>query len=342
MFEEYFDTTFDRQELTGFVNEFPIMFGLVRERGIFSTRSVPTTQVRIDVSKNRMTLLPIGERGADGVPVRKRSDDAHYLTIPHIPHKGSVTPEDVQDRRRPGVDELESIEDALVEELQSLRRNHDITQEMMLVSALKGQLIDGDGDVLYDYFDEFAKTKRVFNLELDNANTNILKKCRELKQLTRNAMVGDTMTGLWVPSSPSLIAMILEHPSFEKYQVNQPGSATFIEDEHTIIKIGGVIFEEYDAAAPRANGQVVDFIADGYGHATPLGTMNTFVQINGPAYAMSQANSAPSEGGEGGEDGGIYVTTDLLKHDAGVDMKAQANRLMLCQQPGVLTEVVAA
>ncbi|MEQ9518494.1 MAG: major capsid protein [Parvibaculum sp.] len=339
MFEEYFDTTFDQQELTGFVNQFPIMYGLVRARGIFASRTVPTTEVRIDVSNNRMTLLPVGERGAPGVPVRKRSDTARYLTIPHIPHGGSVTPEDVQDRRRPGVEELESVEDALLDELQSMRRNHDITQEMMLVSALKGQLMDGDGNVLYDYFQEFGQTKREFNLQLDDANTDILDKCRELKRLTRNAMVGDTMTGLWVPSSPDLIAMILKHPSFKEYKVNQPSSATFIEEEHTIVNVGGVIFEEYDASAPRANGQVVSFIDDGKGHAVPTGTMNTFAEINGPAYAMSQANRAPDGTGD---DGGIYVTSDLLKHDAGVEMKAQANRLMLCQQPGVLTEVLAA
>jgi hypothetical protein len=59
--------------------------------------------------------------------------------------------------------------------LQDMKVRHDLTQEWMMLGALKGIILDGDGDVMYDLYKEFGIQKKVIEFKLSDPAFNVKK-----------------------------------------------------------------------------------------------------------------------------------------------------------------------
>jgi len=55
-----------------------------------------------------------------------------------------------------------------------------ITLEQLRMGALNGLILDADGTVIYDLYDEFDITPQTVNFVLGNAETNVKKKCADV------------------------------------------------------------------------------------------------------------------------------------------------------------------
>ena len=98
----------------------------------------------------------------------------------------------------------------------------------------------------------------------------------------------------------------------------------------------GVTFEEYagEASIPDGNGGWITqpFIADGEGHAFPLGTLDTFATYYAPADFNETVNTLGQP---------LYAKQEPRKFDRGTDLHTQSNPLPICHRPGLLIKVVA-
>src|SRR3546814_9324559 len=72
---------------------------------------------------------------------------------------------------------MEAISGVLARHLETMRNKHAITLEHLRMGALKGVILDADGSVLYDLFDEFDITPQTIAYDLGNAGTNVKAKC---------------------------------------------------------------------------------------------------------------------------------------------------------------------
>lgn len=104
-----------------------------------------------------------------------------------------------------------------------------------------------------------------------------------------------------------------------------------------VFDFGYIVWREYKGSFPvrDASGNKVQepAVAAGKGHAYPAGTMNMFKTFAGPAHHINLVNQAP------GVDDPVFISTKVLDHGEGVEMKSQSNRLAVCKQPECLVEV---
>lgn len=336
-------------EITDAINEINRTYGKINAMGLFRRENIFSTLVRLTINSGEITILPVTERGA---PATNDQDDGSrtvYVECAHIPHKGNITPDDIQNfldiiARSPV---KRTVEGEVAKKLARHRIKHDQTLEYMEMNTLKGVWKDGKGRTVMDWYDFFGVTKKRIAFDLDNANTDLIAKTDELSNHIFDNLTDDTSDGVVNLVSREFFNKFVQHPKYEKYYdktdamnrlANMPYSVEGgARGRRTVF--GGVIFEEYNAQVTRWDrdgGGVRNkerMIASGMGHAIPLGTQDTFCTCFGAPYSVVGANDE-------GQD--IYVTRKDLDHEEGVELKSQSNPLVICKRPAVLVETTAA
>lgn len=73
-----------------------------------------------------------------------------------------------------------------------MRNKHAITLEHLRIGALKGVILDADGSVLYDLYDEFDIAPKTISFALATDTTNVRQKCIDVLAHFK----GEFMTGV--------------------------------------------------------------------------------------------------------------------------------------------------
>lgn len=325
--------SYTARDLTMAIDKLPNLYGRLNQENLFPSEGVSTKLVEVRFRNGFITVLPAKERGNPGSVGKGPNENAVYLEIPHIPHLDYLTPDDIQDMFAFTNDplRLKTPEDALNEKLQAIKNKHAITREYMRMGALKGVIKDGNGDTLHDLFERFDIPKKTFDFELDDPTTDVKAKCRGVDRWISERLQGEVANGIRVKCSPELWDLLTGHPNVEKFFVNYSEARQFATGGITEFPFGGLIFEEYNATVSLINGNSEKLIAANYGHAYPMGTMNTFRTYDGPAHSMSMANMKGAE---------IFISPELLRHDEGIELKSQSNPLPVVARPDLIVEIV--
>lgn len=225
-----------------------------------------------------------------------------------------------------------ALADVLADHLTTMRNKHAITLEHLRMGALKGKILDADGSVLYNLFDEFDITEKVVNFGLSTANTNVKAKCLEVVRHIEDNLRGEVMSGIHALVSAEFFDALTNHPSVkEAYERWQEGA--FLRDDfRSGFPFGGITFEEYRGQATDPNGTVRRFIAQGEGHCFPMGTAESFVTYFAPADFNETVNTLGRP---------LYAKQEPRRFDRGTDLHTQSNPLPLCLRPAVLVKFVA-
>lgn len=336
-------------EITEAINEINRTYGKVNAMGIFKRENIDSTIVRVTINNGEITILPVTERGAPATNDQDDGSKTVYIECAHIPHKGLIKPEDIQNflEIQARAAQKRTVESEVAKKLARHRQKHDQTLEYGEMNTLKGVWKDGKGRVVMDWYSFFGVTKKQIFFNLADANTDLIAKTDELSNHIYDNLTDDTSDGVAVLVSREFFNTFVQHPKYEKYldktdafnrMANMPYSTEGgARGRRTVF--GGVIFEEYNAQVTRwdRDGAGVRnkerMIAAGLGHAIPLGTQDTFCTYFGSPYSVTGAN-------DDGQD--IYVTRHDLPHEEGVELKSQSNPLIICKRPQVLVEVSSA
>lgn len=321
-------------DLTLAIDKLPNMYGRIEEMNLAPSDGVPTTLVRIDLRDGYVTVLPVRDRDGTASVGKSADRNAIYLEIPHIPHLDKLTVQDIQDMIAFASNPMRpvSFEEKLAEKLQDIKNKHAITREYFRMGMLKGKIVDGEGTELHDLFERFGIVKKTIDFELDDPATDVKGKCHELLRHQEQNLRGEVMTSAHSLVSPEFFDELTSHPNVEKFFVNWQNAAALSGDQRKGFTFGGVTFEEYNASATLMNGQSGRFIAEGMGHAFPLGTMKTFKTFDGPVNNIAMANMPGVE---------VYVSPKVLDHGEGVELKSESNPLPVCARPELLVELIA-
>ncbi|CAK0769506.1 hypothetical protein CCP4SC76_5190001 [Gammaproteobacteria bacterium] len=158
---------FSMASLTAAINIIPNRYGRLEALNLFPTKPVRTRQVLVEEYRGVLNLLPTMPPGAPGTVGTRGKRKVRSFVIPHIPHDDVVLPEEVQGLRGFGSEtELESLSDVMARHLETMRNKHAITLEHLRMGALKGVILDADGSVLYNLFNEFEITPKVITFSL--------------------------------------------------------------------------------------------------------------------------------------------------------------------------------
>jgi len=201
------------------------------------------------------------------------------------------------------------------------------------MGALKGVILDADGSVIYDLFDEFDITPATINFGLDKADTNVKKKCADVLRHLEDHLKGEFMTAAHVLCSPEFYDPLTDHPKVKDAFTYWQQGAVLINDMRAGFTYGGLTFEEYRGQATDVNGVTSRFIAAGEAHVFPFGTVDAFSTYFAPADFNETANTLGQV---------LYAKQEPRKFERGTDLHTQSNPLPMCHRPGVLVKLTAA
>lgn len=320
---------FNMQSLTLGINRFPTMYG--RLAPYFPERGVVTRSVFVEEQNGVLNLLqsrPPGSPGSLGTQGKRK---VRSFIVPHVPHDDVVLPEEVQGVREfASENSLKTVASMVAQKLQTMSYKHDITREWHRVGAIRGQILDADGSVIYDLFSEFGITQQVMGFALTTGSTEVISKVLNLKRYMETNAKGEVMSGIRVFCSSTFYDAFTTHASvkeaFKYYTQQQKLSG----DYRTGFEYGGVVFEEYNGSATDASGTVRQFIPNDEAYAIPEGTITTFALYNAPADFNETVNTI-----------GLpkYAKQEGRKFGRGWDLHTQSNPLALCARPELLVKL---
>lgn len=345
---EDFVFPYQATDLTEQINRIPNSYGLIRAMGLFGPDGgtpVISTVVEITIEDGILRVLPAKDRGGPGTPAERETGKKIFLEVPHFPDLDLITPQDIQNMmviaartRRPA-----TVEDELAKRLRNIRNNHDITLEYLRMGALKGLILDGNGTTLYDLYDVFGFNKVTVDFLLGTAGTDIIDKCNQVFQSIASNLKGETMSRVEVLVDSSFFNKFIQHAKVAPYWTsNQLGVAAIAQMERTnlggqwgrVFEFQNLLFREYYGSAPTRDNTgakvTTPFLAAGYGTAYPAGTQNMFDTYFAPADDIRFVNTPGEQ---------IYISPEVLKHGAGIELKSQSNPLPICKRPEALVEV---
>ena len=91
-----------------------------------------------------------------------------------------------------------SVETYLSGRMEMFTAQLDVTTEFQRVGAIKGLIVDRDGNTIYDLYSEFGVTAVTpINFALSNASTAVRKKCSQLVRTMSQTLGGVAFTSVY-------------------------------------------------------------------------------------------------------------------------------------------------
>ena len=325
------DDAFSVVELTSSINMVPNMYGRVNQLGIFRRDGVYTTQAAVEIEAGVLNLLPTSPRGAPAPMNQGGTRKLKSFRIPHIPIGDRITADDVAGVRAFGTaNKVTPVMGLTVKRQRSLASKLFITYEFMCCAALKGILVDGEGNELYSWFDEFGITEKVVNFALTTDTTDVPAKCKAVNRHIEDNLMGDTMTRTHCLCGENFFDALVGHKSVKDAYAHQQGLNPNRDDLRKGFVFQDITFEEYRARAADHKGTVRRFIGEDDAQFFPVGTQETFATYDAPADYMETV-------GTEGEPLYSKIARDP-KFNKYVELEAQSNPLPICLRPGALVK----
>lgn len=324
--------TFSVAEMTAAVNKLPLTVTPVS--GMFESRGIRTTHLSFDLRQGRIVLIADQPRGSqpDYVTGQTEKRSVKVLTTAHLAQADTLSPEDIQDVREFGGENLMTAERAVNDKLLSLKRNLDMTLEFHRLGAVKGLVLDADGStVLHDIYKTFEVRQTKLDLKFpatwqDNENP-VLTGIMGAKRRIEAAMGGSPFNGIGAILGSSAYDMLTSHRLVrEAYNLWAANQANFGNDDYRRrgFMYGGIRWIE--ASSVVGGRKLVD---DDKAHLFPTGP-GIWKMFYAPADWMETANTL-------GRD--YYARMDAKDRGRGYDVEVQSNPLTLCMYPEALIEL---
>ncbi len=325
--------------LTESINVAPYTTGRAAQLGIFTDAPIRTTYVRLGIDEEELTIIPARERGGESNVNMRNDRSGVSFNIPHFPLDDAIRPSDIQNLSVWGTDHvLASITDVYNDRLTTMRAKHDLTHSYLDWGALNGIVMDGEGKILLNLYDEFDLTENVIDFNLDSADTVVSDKNREAKGIIRKELRGTASKGVIALAGKNFFDNYVKHKSVLSELRAYPGATPNpgrddIEDRFTF---AGITLERIDEEykVRQANNTFVSkqAVPDDEAILLPLGTPY-FKRYIAPPDTLSGANRPPTP------DTKIFVSTEDLDHDKGRDIHTESNVLPICTRPPLLVRL---
>ena len=324
------------------INELPNQYGYLSRQGLFAEDEPLSTEFfEINIENSVIYVLPIGRSEA-----KKGGSTGRIFRVPQVEHEDAITAKEIKnmmalyaDGRRP-----ETLNRLMNKKLADLRKKFDLTREWFRWGALKGIILDGNGNEVINLYTAFEITQKVVYFDLSDDTTDVEAKCNLLYQLISQDLTDESMTVVNVECDSGFFQKLINHPKVKDKWLaseNALALANLVrgrEDEWQprIFTYGNVTFHENPAIIPLRTGPTRVIAAD-TGHAYPAGTTSTHVTYGCPPddiALLDGSDVAP-------EDAAIWITEDVKPHGKGIELLGRMNQLPFWRRPKLLVKVLA-
>lgn len=313
----------------------PNEYGLLNGLGLFTSKGISETTVKVDIKNKQLNVIPTSQRGGNGP---KDTGDSRSMKIfPTFNHKlgASLLADEFQNVRKFGTDaEHEVFDERLMEKLADLQQKHRQTREYLRWGALQGNVYDADGStVLYNVYDEMGETKVSVDFKLGDVSGDPIQVGTDtlLDSAELNAN-GEPISEYLKVCSPGYFTKLLQNKDFrEAYSqyANLAGQPNPLREN---LRAGfyhkGIWYVRHlgraTYVAPDGTKTTTKFIPDNEAIAVPLGTNEVFRTYYAPADYMEAVNTI-------GQD--LYAKLKPMDYDRGVEIETQCQSLDLVLKP---------
>jgi hypothetical protein len=325
---------FTNIDLTSQVIRIPNVWGMINAMDLFGPgEGQSTTIVEIVYGDGEIRVLGAESRDGDLPAGKNNNEGAKYFKIPHFPGKENITVSDIQDKWEivNGVRKPRTLADVVAKKGMKIRQTHAQTLEFLRMGAIKGQIIDGKGVTIYNLYDVFGITKKVFYFDLSKPETNVRAICNDISRWMVHNARGAAYEGIKALVSREFFEALTSHPNVEKFFLNWQAATSLSGDlVGSGFRFGPVEFVEYDGVVTNMKKQSVRMVAEGAGHAFPMKSTDVFAQYNGPANTIELANTVGPE---------IFVSQKVLDHGRGFELLHESNPLPIVKRPELVVEL---
>lgn len=320
---------FDMMSVTQALMLLPFHENRLGELGLFESEGVETTVVSIDEEEGQLQIMSTRPRGAP--PERKKKGPkrkARLLEVPHLEMEDRINASSIQNDRVTGEIILKSATTEVNKKIVLLRQDYEDTMEVHRLGAMKGILLDADGDVIFDYFDEFEKTPNTVNFDFTSSSTDVRNVIVQAKRLSQDALGGSRMTGHIGLCGRTWFDQFVAHENVKDTYRHQQGiqNRTDLRDGFVY---AGIQWEEYTGFRNLAGD--IGVIDDDEAFMVPTGVPDLYKRYNGPHDFMALTNLL-------GTDMIAKVAPDT-KWDKWVDCLVEGNPLHVNRRPNTVIKL---
>lgn len=324
---------FRMTSLTAAINEQETPPQRLAELGLFSEQGVATTSIVIEKQGSTLSLVPSKPRGAPGTPMHEDKRRGISLEIPHLPARDTLLADELQNVRAFGSEnEMAGVQQKRDERLAAMARSLDYTLENHRIGAVQGLVLDADGSVLFDLYDEFGVDEPdpiYFDLDAawTSASGGVIERIILNAKNRIRAALKNRVTGIHVLCGETFFSKISTHPEVRETYMGQQEAKDRREGDATdTFNYRGATFEMYPGY-----GDVE--IADTECRFIPLGVPDLFITRFAPAPWFSAVNTL-----------GLPMYAMATPDPTGekyLELEAQSNPINLCTRPEVLLKGLA-
>ena len=314
--------------LTDAVNKLPAVPGKAGETGLFLEKGVTTTSVLIEQFEGRLSLVPAISRSEDPTPAKKGKRSRRTFSVPHLPVTAQLLPAEIQNIAAFGTDQpINGQASVINDKLQGMKASLEATREWQRIGAIAGQILDHDGSVIYDLFNEFGISKKTDTIKLSDQKIDVRAALLKQKRFIELQAPHLIITGFKSFCGADFFDALTGHDAVKAAYANwQAAQDRLGGDLRQGFVHGGIEFVEYNV---QVSGK--DFVPSKVARIFPI-AQNMFRVYNAPANYNETVNTMGLP---------FYAKAEERKLGKGWDLEAQANPLAMCLCPEGLIELTA-
>lgn len=322
----------------------PNEYGLLSGLGLFLSKGIAETTVKVDIKNKQLNIIPTSPRGA---PAPKDTSDSRSMKVlPTFRHAlgASLLADEFQNVRKFGSEgdgAHEVFEERLMEKFEDLAQKHRQTQEYLRWGALKGNVYDADGStVLYNVYDEMGETQKTVDFHLGQAGDPMQVGTDELLDHIELNANGEVVSGILKICSPGYFTKLMANADFRaaySQYSNLPGQPNPLRENlrdgfwHKGIwyvrHLGQATFNNADGTKT-----ISKFIPNNEAIAIPLGTRDCFRSYWAPADYIETVNTIGQE---------MYAKLKVMDFDRGIEIETQSQCLHLNLKPRLTVKCIS-
>lgn len=314
--------------LNAHINNLPRISTRLADMRLFQEQGlVGTTIVKVGSNGTKLVLVPNAPRGAPGQPKGLERGKVKLLETTHLPQNSTVLADQLLGVYDPADPEGNNVA-AVVNALQVVhKRDLDFTIEYHRMGALQGKLLDADGSVILDFYEEFGVDQSVIGMEFNKEATKVRAKCMAIKRAIEDKLGGVPYTGVHVFCSAGFFDALTGHSDVEKAYERWQDGAALRDDVRKGFVFGDITFEELQGST---GGKLV--LADGEAIAFPLGVPDMFLTRFAPADYLETVRGIGLP---------YYTKTAPMRMNKGIQLESQSNPLNINTRPDAVIRLKA-
>lgn len=327
MADTFSPDAFTLQTMTAAITRAPYKPGLVSRRGLFTEKGVSTNTILIEERDGQLRLVQTSNREGPVTAAERKRRKLRSFVIPHLREEDYAMASEVIGVRQFGTtDTFDTIDNLRNERAANMADNLDVTLEFHRVGAIQGVVLDADGSVLFDLFDEFGVEQLPeVDFDLDNATPTegaLLKKCNSVVRAIAAELGADEVTGVEALCGDAFFDDLITHKDVRdtyRYQEAQRNAEGRV---YSWVRYGDITWINYRNGA-------FNLINTNKCHLYPTGVKDLFITRFGPANYIETANTV-----------GLprYAKGVVDPWGKRVDFEAQSNPINLCTRPRCLIQ----